>query len=97
MTTIFKYPLQLSETVVGMPRGARVLSCAEQYGMLCVWAAVDHGEPNVPRLFFAFPTGAPMAESGIHRKPQAAIGEFVGTVLMNSGSFVVHVFDGGEV
>lgn len=96
---IYKYPIQLYETVVRMPRGAHVLSCADQHGTICIWAAVDTKAIEVERLFLVFTTGAPLVESGLYRDaPRWTLpGEFVATVLMNGGSFVVHVFDGGEV
>ena len=94
---IYKYPISLCESVVRMPRGARVLSCAEQRGALFVWAAVNEKAETVEQLFLVFTTGNMMCESGLYRDSQEWPGEFLSTVLMNDGSFVVHVFDGGEV
>ena len=83
---IFKYPLPLPGEVnyIMMPRGAKVLSVAEQRDVACVWALVDPTQPLEPRTFVTCGTG--------HMVP-ANLGEFLGTVLLREGLLVLHIFE----
>lgn len=84
MRTIWKYELPISDKVsVPMPRGAQVLSVAEQYGKLCVWALVSTTQEKEPQRFGIYGTGLPAEDAGA--------GYFLGTVVMPNG-LVWHVF-----
>lgn len=88
MTTIWKYPLQVTDVQwVSMPEGARLLYVDYQAGDLSLWAMVDSKAPLRNRLIAVVGTGnpAPTDQDGA---------SYVGTAI--SGSFVWHVFDGGE-
>lgn len=85
MSRIWKYELEITdEQTVEMPRGAKVLSVANQGGKLCLWAEVDPSERIVVRHFLVIGTGHQITEDFDLRK-------FVGTVLMEP--FVWHVFE----
>lgn len=89
MTTIWKFPLALTDRQdVVMPRGARVLSVAEQHGKLCLWALVNPDADRVKRALRIAGTGHPCDARAAH---------LVGTVLCAGGSLVWHVFDYGEI
>lgn len=70
---------------IEMPDGAQVLSVQEQHGELCMWALVDTSKPMVKRKFLTFGTG--------HILPDGKRLEFVGTALLESGAFVLNVFE----
>ncbi len=87
--SVWKFVLRVDDVVaVQMPAGARVLSCGNQYGEVCVWAVVDVAAPLVERRFRIAGTGHPLTA--------ADAGAFVGTVMLVSGTLVFHVFDLGE-
>ena len=81
---VWKYQLALGSTVVTMPHDSDVLTVAEQHGAVCLWALVDRDAPMVQRTFRVVATGEPF---------DAADLVFTGTVLMQGGAFVVHVFE----
>ncbi len=87
MTTIWKYELRVAdEQTVMMPKGARILSVAVQRGKPCLWAMVDdREEKRVARTIQLHGTGllAPGAENDV----------FIGTVLLDGGWLVYHVFE----
>ncbi len=85
MSQVWKYELQIvDEQTLEMPRGAKVLSVANQSGKLCLWAEVDQSERIVYRHFLIIGTGNLITEDFELRK-------FVGTVLIDP--FVWHVFE----
>ena len=65
-----------------MPKGATVLSVANQQDTLCLWAMVDPAAPEVFREFDVLGTGKAIPEWER---------VFIGTVLI--GQFVWHVFE----
>ena len=83
---IFKYHLEIADTCkTKMPMGAEVLHVAEQNGELCVWALVNPENTLQEQLFRIFGTG--------HRIPDDEYFlKHVGTVLMENGKLVWHVF-----
>ena len=82
---VFKYVLKpTDEQVVMMPKEARVLSCHVQDRDICVWALVDPDARKESRTFFIHGTG--------HEVAYPHSGTFVGTVLLNQGLLVLHVF-----
>jgi len=85
MSRIWKYELAITdEQTLEMPRGAKVLSVANQGGKLCLWAEVDQSERIVVRHFLIVGTGHQITEDFELRK-------FVGSVLIDP--FVWHVFE----
>jgi hypothetical protein len=83
MKTIWKYPLEVTDYQnVRMPEGAEILSVADQYGVICVWALVDPEADLENRMFYIFGTGNPVSET--------LPWQFVGSVQQNI--FVWHVF-----
>jgi hypothetical protein len=91
---IYKYPLTIADGhTVMMPEGARILSVAEQSGVLCIWALVDETiEANVKNTFLIVGTGNPLSLTFLNNGKTT----FIGTVVMTYG-LVWHVFhDIGE-
>ncbi len=80
---VFKY--QFSQGIhqaFEMPRGAEVLTAQVQHGVVCLWARVDTRMPMELRRFVIIGTGHDGAD-----------GKYVGTVQMDGGDFVFHVFE----
>ena len=70
-----------------MPRGAWLLSAAALFNTPCVWAEVETGADNEMRHFELFETGEQLPPTGDLRYV------FVGTVLLDGGSYVLHVYE----
>ena len=71
-----------------MPQGARILSAQVQHGRVQLWALVDTEAPVVQRNVVPYGTGHPL--------PHGDPGKFVGTVQLDDGALVLHLFDQGE-
>lgn len=89
MKTIYKYQLFTKDQIIHMPKGAKILSAAEQKGYACIWALVDDEAPKVKRMIHVDMTGG-----NSERRVESV---FIGTVLLVGGTFVIHIFDGGVV
>ena len=83
MKTIWKYGLA-PECTQEIPRGGKILHVASQGDNMCLWVMVDPGMPKETRKFRVYGTGNIMLDNP---------GTFIGTVLMNGGSLVFHVFE----
>ncbi len=84
-STIYKYELPIEdEARVVMPLNAIVLSVQVQRGRPCLWAQVDPGARNVARYFRVIGTGHPIDQ---------APGKFLGTIQLEGGALVFHVFE----
>lgn len=86
--TIWKYELPMAETttVFAMPKGARILSVAEQGGQPFLWAMVNpNAEETTERIIRVAYTGTP-------HHPVVEDDRFIGTVLCLGGALVLHVF-----
>jgi len=83
---ISKYTLKIiNEQSIRMPVGSIVLSVANQFDKLCVWALVDDTVPvSELKHFEVVGTGNPIINDEHKRR-------FIGTVLINP--FVWHVFE----
>lgn len=83
---IYKYKLPTNGDPVTVPKGARVIHCAEQRRDFYVWAIVDtETARREARRFMVLGTGQPFDESDlIHMR-------HVNT--FQSGIFVWHVFE----
>jgi hypothetical protein len=87
--TVWKYDLPDDpEAIIEMPRGARILSVQVQHGAPRIWALVDPAAPKVRRRFWIAGTG--------WRANSDGLGVFVGTIQLEGGRHVYHIFDGGE-
>ncbi len=95
---IYKYSLNPYRTVLKMPRGAKVLTVQAKMESVClytkkeavcIWALVDEKEPDEARSFHCFGTG--------DKIPDYLPLVYVGTVLMDGGDFVQHVFDSSSM
>ncbi len=79
------YSLKMSDKqTIKIPKGANILSVADQFGAMHCWALVNPEAEEVSRLIL-------MLDTGERLPPEAAFG-FVGTVIRNSGYQVLHVF-----
>lgn len=89
--TVWKYPIPVEDTfTLDLPTGAEVLTVANQGHPLTgadlhIWALVDPAASPEPRAFRLAGTGHPIDTDAPLR--------YVGTVIMLSGSFVVHLFE----
>lgn len=89
MIRIFKYVVPIADkSEIVMPRGAVLISSAEQNGQVVVWAKVDSTAPRVTRILYVVGTG--------HSADHIVYLPFVGTVVTRAGALVWHLFDGGE-
>jgi hypothetical protein len=84
---IFKYPLMLDDDFVEMPFGARILSVADQNGVLCLWAIVCPEAATKQYKILVRGTGHPFTGEE---------GRFIGTVQQAGGRLVWHVFTAKE-
>lgn len=66
-----------------MPQGAEILCVHAQFNLACIYAKVEPDNPNEVRTISAYITGQVI---GLNSK-------YIGTVLLNEGSFVLHVFE----
>jgi hypothetical protein len=89
--SVWKYPLKLTDwQPIDMPKGARLLSVAEQHGILCLWALVDTTADKTARSIVIIGTG--------HLAPAPTDPfTYVGSALAAAGDLVWHVFDAGEL
>lgn len=86
---IFKFPIELTDRqTVEMQKGAHILSCQEQKGVLTIWAIVDPNAEKVERNIAIVGTGRA-------DYPDTPRTKFIATV--QQGDFVWHIFDMGEV
>jgi hypothetical protein len=84
MKTIHKFHIAANDYKLVMPVGARILSVHEQHNGIFLWAMVDDSNAKEIRQFRYFGTG--------HEMPDDAM-QFLGTVHLDAGNFVFHVFE----
>lgn len=85
---VYKYTLPpFSAAAIRMQRGARVLHIAGQRDRVCLWALVDPHAEMEERRFVVVGTG--------HEMPPGEPESFrhLGTVLLDGGALVFHVFE----
>ena len=80
---VWKYELTPA-IIIEMPRGAQILSVAEQNNKICLWALVDPYAETEAREFHVFGTGHEISIKSLN---------FVGTALLNNAGLVFHVFE----
>jgi hypothetical protein len=84
-TTIWKFRLLVRDyDTIQMPAGANIISVDVQHGEVCLWAEVDPGAAPQPRHFALVPTGGQLPRRNL---------EHLGTVLISSGNFVLHIYE----
>jgi hypothetical protein len=85
MRTIWKYRVPgQSHFTLALPKGAQVLSAALQHNDPHIWALVDAEAPPEARKFCCLGTGWKIDETNL---------KFIGTVLLEGGTFVFHLFE----
>lgn len=87
MTTVWKFKLTLNRDGLSLtlPEGSKILSVHEQRGDICLWVQVDtEVKIHQRRSFEVYGTG--------HLIPEGDR-TFLGSVFMDGGAFVFHVFE----
>jgi hypothetical protein len=85
--TIWKYELGAPINVVPMPKGAKILSVANQYGKMVAYALVDPQADREDRVLEVVGTGhEPNFTEDDNPK-------FLGTVVLQGGEFMFHIFE----
>lgn len=90
MAVILKYPLEIAlQQVVHLPVEAHVLSIEEQHNRLCMWALCEDAAFRQTKAIevVIIMTGMPGVPEDI-----LTTHHFMGTKMLNNGSFVAHVF-----
>jgi len=85
MRQIWKYPLDLEQTAINMPKDAQVLAVQAQGTVPMLWAMVDPEAELERRQFYTFDTG--------HNIPDDLILSFIDTFQIRDGMYVFHVFE----
>ncbi len=85
MKTIYKYPLNfIDEQTIHTPALRKILSVQMQKGHLCLWVEVDNGSDSAPLIIRIVGTGHPFLD--------ADYCTYVGTVQVNGGAGIFHVY-----
>ncbi len=83
---IFKYPIKTIDFQgVRMPVGAKILTVQPQFNELCLWAEVDAMADMESRTIRIIGTG--------HYVPETETLKYIGTVQLDGGGFVFHVYE----
>jgi len=81
---IFKYPLQITNTQrISTFYGAKILCVQMQNDTPCLWVLVEPIEEIEERVICMYGSGHDIE----------APGEYIGTVQVNGGALVFHVFE----
>ncbi len=84
MTTIYKYPLEITDIQsIKLPEGYEILSVQFQWDQLCLWALVNPSANPILTTIEIIGTGHLMSQA--HR-------QFLGTAQQFGGQLVWHVF-----
>jgi len=86
---IYKYELSMGENKLKFPHGSIILSAKEQYNKVVIYLMVDtelKNKAQVTRNIYCTTTGTEIHDYDIFFT-------YIDTVMLNSGSFVVHVFE----
>ena len=83
---IYKYEIDISDTqTLTLPKGAEILSVINQSESVCIYALVDTETTETEEYSLqCYGTGHTIRHDDSYR--------FLGTVVMLSGRFVLHVF-----
>jgi len=86
---IYKYELALKDSQqIEMPVGAKILYTAVQNDQICLWALVQPENPTQEREVRIFGSGHDVPDAITER-------HYYGTILMQNGQFVWHIFIAG--
>ena len=85
MRSVWKYTLRPGLQSFGIPQGAVILHVHEQLGLVCLWALVEPEERQSERTFDVVATGQQFDLLGKC--------VYIGTVHLDGGSLVFHVFE----
>ena len=86
MRVIYKYPLTLeTRQSIHMPMGAKLLSVQAQFNCPCLWALVDPEAVTIIETIYVFGTGHQIS------KDEEEL-TFLGTVQLDGGALVFHVY-----
>lgn len=88
--TIHKYAINTLADTYKLPKGAQILCVQVQHGRPYMWALVDPAAPMVARGIVVYGTGFDVP------RRNAAVEHYIGTVQLNDGGLVWHIFDRGE-
>jgi len=88
MKKIYKYEIKIGLYSIEIYQGAKILTVQTQYDTLCIWAIVDTKQPIVERKIQVIGTGFSLPP---------ALGIYIGTIQLENGAFIGHVFDLGEI
>jgi len=84
---IFKYPIPPNDQfMIQMPKGAKILCVQMQNNIPCIWAMVDEKAPLRTRYFSFIGTGHEFSHHD-------DVSKYIGTIQMNMGSLVFHLFE----
>lgn len=84
MKRVYKYEIEALDITIQMPAEAQILHVAEQHGTMQLWAQIDPDRPLYPRRFRTYGTGHDMPDNP---------GKFAGTMLVQDGNYVFHVYE----
>jgi len=82
---IFKYQLEVGQTVHKIPAGYFMLDVQVQNGIPCAWCIVDpNAADEIEVTFTVVGTGHPFDKNGV--------GQYLGTFQQQGGALIWHVF-----
>lgn len=82
----FELPVDV-EAIVMLPKDRSFLALNVKFGQPCAWIACDLGSPRAPVVFRWIPTG--------HDVPDEPC-TYRGTVVLNAGGLIFHLFEMGS-
>ena len=83
---IYKYILKHDVNLLALPYKSQILSVKNQHNKIVLYALVDPEEKEMQkRTFIVATTGGMEVDSGTH--------QFIDTVMLANGAYVVHVFE----
>lgn len=84
MNLIYKYKLDIADRqAIDLPVNARIIKCEEVFNDVFIWAIIK-AENALEKVEFAiYGTGHPLPDDP---------GIYLNTLILNKGSFVIHVF-----
>lgn len=87
---IFKYPVPLlNNFIIELPIYSKILHFDTQNNEMFIWVAVEENNPVIDRHFYLIGTGQDFdfrVNSDVERF-------YIGTVQLNNGKFVWHLFE----
>lgn len=88
METIYKYPLEITDTQdIPLRNNGQILTVQMQEGRPCIWARVNTDDPEVlheKRTILTYGTGHPIEQKNIR---------YIGTYQVHARGLVFHVFE----